>query len=670
MRRDAVVGVASIWLVLMLALAVTGDRFAPYDPNATSLTDRLLPLWTVDASGALHILGTDTLGRDFLSQIIVAARASIGIGLGAAILSTVIGLVVGSIAGYMGGRTDTVISRIVDVQMSFPGLLFALLILVSLGPSVWTIILVLAFVALPIVVRLARSLAISLKQTLFVDAARALGGSSGHILRRHIMPNLVSPVLVLGSVNVATLMLASASLDFLGLGLQPPATSWGRLVATGKESIQVAPRLVVLPGIAIMLTAMAVNIVAMRLREKPAIRASQRLRGARTPSGELDIEPAPGGVGVIEPAADEQLVAMGDSALPMAVRTVEVSSGNRRPTGRPSTATEMQFAAADAPRILKLDNVCVGFEQAVGVLPIAIDVSWSVSPGQTLAIVGESGSGKSVTARAIMGTLEQPGIVTDGRILYRGVDLLGLDARSRRRLNGRDLAMVPQDAISAMNPAMTVGKHLDEVLHHSETPLSKAERAERSLDLLARVGIPDPRRKILQHSFQLSGGMCQRVMIALAIANRPKVLIADEPTTALDASVQAQVLDLLDDLKREYNLAVVLVTHDFGVVAERADRVTVMYAGRVMESGSVEQVVHEPANPYTQALVNAIPDGTGRSLKPIPGTPPRLTSRPPGCAFAPRCGLADAECEEKVPSLVELKPGQLSRCIRSRVSRS
>ena len=290
-----------------------------------------------------------------------------------------------------------------------------------------------------------------------------------------------------------------------------------------------------------------------------------------------------------------------------------------------------------------------------GAVRLVEEVSLEVEAGETLAVVGESGSGKTVTFTSALGLLPKPGRVIAGEALLEGVDLLKLPPEKLRRMRGARIGMVFQDPLTGLNPVFRVGDQIAEVLR-AHLPISRWKARDRAAELLARVQIPDPERRVDDYPHQFSGGMRQRVLIAMAIALGPRVLIADEPTTALDVTVQAQVLDLLGDLQREERMAMVLITHDLGVVARQADRVAVMYAGRVVETGSVEEVFRAPRHPYTISLFRSIPDldaPAGTLLAPIAGAPPDPARRPPGCAFAPRCfAVSDAAgCRGERPLL-------------------
>ncbi|MEW2290046.1 ABC transporter ATP-binding protein [Streptomyces sp. NPDC047841] len=314
--------------------------------------------------------------------------------------------------------------------------------------------------------------------------------------------------------------------------------------------------------------------------------------------------------------------------------------------------------------LLDVRDLHVEFHTRDGVAHAVNGVGYAVDAGQTLAVLGESGSGKSVTAQAVMGILDTPpGRITRGRILFQGRDLLTLKGEERRRIRGTGMAMIFQDALSALNPVMTVGDQLGEmfVVHRGA---SRKDARARAVELMERVRIPAAAQRVRDYPHQFSGGMRQRIMIAMALALEPALIIADEPTTALDVTVQAQVMDLLADLRREYRMGLILITHDLGVVADVADRIAVMYAGRIVESAPVHDLYKAPAHPYTRGLLDSIPrlGHKGRQLYAIKGLPPNLTHIPPGCSFHPRCPLARDVCRTEEPPLYEVSGERGSAC--------
>ena len=303
--------------------------------------------------------------------------------------------------------------------------------------------------------------------------------------------------------------------------------------------------------------------------------------------------------------------------------------------------------------MLRVRDLTVSFRTEQGVVRAVDGVSFDVAEGELLGVVGESGSGKTVSLLAVMGLITDPNATITGSISYRGRELLGLSAKEMRKLRGKEVAMIFQDPMTALTPVYTVGWQIAEQIRAHEK-VSQAAALLRAVDLLAEVNIPNPREAVNRYPHQLSGGMRQRVVIAMALSCNPALLVADEPTTALDVTVQAQILDLVRKLQKNHGSAIVFITHDMGVMAEIADRMMVMYAGRVVERGSKEDLFLSPRHPYTKALLDSIPPLSGekpRRLKAIPGSPPNLVNRPPGCAFAPRCRQRFEKCDAE-PMLI------------------
>ncbi|KIF76534.1 methionine ABC transporter ATP-binding protein [Streptomyces sp. 150FB] len=314
--------------------------------------------------------------------------------------------------------------------------------------------------------------------------------------------------------------------------------------------------------------------------------------------------------------------------------------------------------------LLEVRNLEVEFRTREGVVNAVNGVSYSVDEGETLAVLGESGSGKSVTAQAVMGILDvPPGRITGGEVLFQGQDLLKLKEEERRRIRGRRMAMIFQDALSSLNPVLSVGAQLGEmfIVHQG---LSRKDARTKAVELMDRVRIPAARERVGDYPHQFSGGMRQRIMIAMALALEPSLIIADEPTTALDVTIQAQVMELLAELQRELNMGLILITHDLGVVADVADKIAVMYAGRIVETAPVHDIYKAPAHPYTRGLLDSIPrlDQKGQELYAIKGLPPNLLNIPSGCSFHPRCPLAQDVCTTDEPPLYEVSATRRSAC--------
>ncbi|WKD32782.1 ABC transporter ATP-binding protein [Streptomyces xanthophaeus] len=313
--------------------------------------------------------------------------------------------------------------------------------------------------------------------------------------------------------------------------------------------------------------------------------------------------------------------------------------------------------------LLEVRDLHVEFKTRDGVAKAVNGVNYSVAEGETLAVLGESGSGKSVTAQAVMGILDvPPGRIAGGEILFKGKDLLKMKEEERRKIRGAEMAMIFQDALSSLNPVLSVGAQLAE-MYEVHRGMSRKDAKGKAVELMDRVRIPAARERVGDYPHQFSGGMRQRIMIAMALALEPSLIIADEPTTALDVTVQAQVMDLLAELQRELNMGLILITHDLGVVADVADKIAVMYAGRIVEAAPVHDIYKAPAHPYTRGLLDSIPrlDQKGQELYAIKGLPPNLVAIPPGCAFNPRCPMAQAVCRTDVPPLYRVTESPVER---------
>jgi peptide/nickel transport system permease protein len=556
-------------------------------------------------------LGRDEFGRDVMSRLIWGARTSLGVAFISAAIAGAIGTMLGLVGGWYRGFSEIVTVRAVDVILCFPPILLALLVVTLLGPGAGTLVLVLSVLYLPGFVRVTYGEVLSARNHDYVEAVRALGASGPRILLRTLLPNIAGPVLVQFSLAVAAAVVLESGLSFLGLGVVPPAPSWGLMIRAARTTMEQAPWLLLWPCAALTLTILAMNLLCDALRDM----VDPRTPAARPPLRMIDrVLP-----GLLPPPR------VADAVLDVRALTVEIAT----------------------PR---------------GIIRPVDDVSFSVRPHETMAIVGESGSGKSVTATALMGLLPPAARPVAGAAWLQERDLLKLPETALRRLRGGAMAMVFQDPMSSLNPVHTAGDQLVEAIQ-AHRPMPTANARAEALDLFRRVGIADPERRMSAYAHELSGGMRQRVMIAMALANRPSLLIADEPTTALDVTVQAQILDLLAAMQRDTGTAMIFITHSLGVVAEIATHVTVMYAAQVVEQGTVADVFERPLHPYTRALLVATADGDVPPAA-IPGVVPQPHAFPAGCRFAPRCDFAIAECSSAPVALTEVNTGHTTRCIR------
>jgi len=609
-------GPVGIACALLLALLVVVSLLVPVlpiaDPATTDLASRLQPIFTPG-----HLLGTDELGRDLFSRLLWGTRLSLAVGFGAAALSSVIGSGLGVLSAYIGGRIDNLVMRVLDAIMAFPYLLLALAIAAALGVGLGNAMIAIVVANIPFFARTVRGATLGVVASDYVAAARTLGYSPLRIIVREVLPN-VMPVIIVGTATVAGWMiLETAGLSFLGLGAQPPLADLGGMLGSARNLLQVAPHVAMLPGLVIFVIAVAVNLLGDGIRDLLDPRMAN-LRSAR--------------------------------ALP---------------------ATEVTRSTAPAPvptdATLQVERLSVQFDIRGRSFDAVSEVGFTLQPGETLGIVGESGSGKSVTALSLLRLVASPpGTIRDGIVNYRGTDLLAALPSDLRALRGNRIAYVFQDPLTTLNPTMTIGRQLAEAITVHGTQRSPGQVAARVLELLELVAIPDPAEARQRYPHQLSGGQRQRVSIAMALANDPDIIIADEPTTALDSISQARVLELMAELQRRSGAAMVFISHDLGVVARICDRVAVMYGGRIVEQGSAAELLRRPRHPYTRRLLECAPRvGRGRDLPPaIPGLPPAIDAMPEGCAFAPRCDLATAECTRAIVPDVLVAPGHSSRCLR------
>jgi peptide/nickel transport system permease protein len=452
-----------------------------------------------------------------------------------------------------------------------------------------------------------------------VAAARISGVSEPKIMARHILPAVLRTAIVQASFVAASALHFVVALGYLGLTASPGQPDWGQMVAVAATQITNHPWLLVPPGALIALTVLALILFGNALRD-----ASANVN---------------------------QVAVMAEPALPAA------------PPTPVATVKDVQIPAPDA--LLAVRNLSVVFSNRKGQTRIVDGVSFDVRPGETVGLMGESGAGKSITALAILRLLPGTARLTGGQVFFGGRDLVALNDHEFNRLRGTTLGLVSQEPLSSLDPTFTVGSQLGELVRRHDR-VSGPKLKARCLELLGQVQLPDPARVLKSYPHELSGGMAQRVALAMALAGRPRLLIADEPTTALDVTVQKEILALLRQIQRETGMAILIVTHNFGVVADICDRVFVMYAGQVFEEAGVYELFRRPLNPYSQGLLRANPANAqpGHPLQVIPGRVPSPGNWPPGCRFAPRCPFAQPECAAGFIPLVETGQGRLSRCIR------
>ena len=617
LTRNPTAGLGLALLAVIVVVVAAAPVLPLLPPHVANVAQRLRPPLSPG-----HLLGTDQVGRDILSRLIWGTRLSLAVGVFAAVAAGFVGSVIGLVAAFRGGLVDTLLMRGIDMLMAFPYLLLALAIVAALGPGLVHAMMAITIVNVPFFARGVRGAALPVVRSDFMAAARLSGLSDTRIVVSELLPNVMPGIVIGLSTTIGWMILETAGLSFLGLGAQPPQADLGGMLGEGRNLLQVAPHVATIPGLVILLLAIGINLVGDGLRDvlDPKLKAGGLARtNARTDAASGEDRRR----GLAPPGAAAR--------LPLAIRSLR---------------TEF--------RVGRRVSVAVG------------GVDLHIGPGEAVGIVGESGSGKTVTALSVLGLVASPpGRIVRGEILHHGEDLVDVPLARLQEIRGRRIACVFQDPQSTLNPLIRVGEQVAEsIRHHQGT--GRAEAMRRAMALLEAVRIPDPALKARAYPHELSGGQRQRVSIAMALANDPELIIADEPTTALDVTTQAQVLALLDALRRDRGAALLFISHDFGVVAEVCDRVHVMYGGRVVESGPVAAVLGQPLHPYTQRLLACVPQlgRRDRPPVPIPGLPPPTDALPPGCAFAPRCHRAVARCSAADIGLDLVGPDHHARCIR------
>ncbi|GLZ13461.1 ABC transporter ATP-binding protein [Actinomadura sp. NBRC 104425] len=600
-------------VVVIAAAAVLAPLLTPHSP------------YTQEAVGggpsARHWMGLDSANRDIFTRLLYGARWSLIIGLAATALALAAGSVVGAVAATSRRWVDETAMRTLDVIMAFPGIALAAVLVAVFGGSVPVLVATIAFLNMPSVARVVRANVLAQYGEDYVAAERVIGARAPHILIRHVAVNCAAPILVFCTVMVADAIVFEASLSFIGAGVRPPDPSWGNVIADGRNMVLVGGWWATLfPGLLILVTVLALNVLAEGISDAWAAPAERRDAPAAEP--EADRRPAP----VPDRGEDVPPAGLREAARRLAERARPL------PEGDP---------------VLSVRNLTVSIpgrhDDADDAVNIVDGVSFDVRPGEVLGLVGESGSGKSLTALTVMGLQPRRARVV-GEIVFAGRDLLALPWSARRRLLGHEMAMVYQDALSSLNPAMTVRAQLKQLVRRGgrRTPAQ----------LLELVGL-DPARTLRAYPHELSGGQRQRVLIAMALSRDPKLIIADEPTTALDVTVQAQVIGLLLRLRAELGFALVLVSHDLALVADVTDRVMVMYGGRIVETGATPAVVGAPAHHYARGLLGSVLslEAGEERLAQIPGVVPSPAAFPRGCRFADRCAMATDVCWTDEPVL-------------------
>ncbi|MBZ6083078.1 dipeptide/oligopeptide/nickel ABC transporter permease/ATP-binding protein [Streptomyces olivaceus] len=606
----------------VLLVVVLGAVFAPLltqDPLATGIPAR--------APGADHWFGTDRAGRDVFARVVHGARYSLVIGLGATLAALVLGSALGALAATSRRLADESVMRTLDVVMSFPPIALAAVLVAVFGPSVPVIIFTIAFVYSPSLARVVRANVLEQYGEDYVAAERVVGARRGHIVVRHVAINCAAPVLVFATVMVADSIIFEASLSFIGAGVQDPDPSWGSVLAYGRQILLSGGWWATLfPGLCVLVTVLALNVLSEGMTDAAASPDTSRTGGTDSDAS-----------AATAPAAERADGAVVDAAL------AELASRLR------ATEPAVPPLAADAADLLVVRDLSIRFPDRYGDTRVVDGISFTVREGETLGLVGESGCGKSVTSLAVMGLLARNAEAA-GEIRYRGRDLLKLTPKERRALMGPEIAMVYQDAMSSLNPSVLIGTQLKWLTSRGGT--------RTPAELLELVGL-SPERTLRSYPHELSGGQRQRVLIAMALSRGPRLLIADEPTTALDVTVQAQVVELLVRLRDELGFAMVLVSHDLALVGDLAHRVAVMYAGQVAETGETRALLTDPAHHYSRGLLGSVVslESGAERLHQIRGVVPAPKAFGAGCRFASRCAAATELCATTPPSATDREAG-------------
>jgi peptide/nickel transport system permease protein len=608
------VGVISSILVLALIVVAVAAPFAfSHGANTDDLREALR------GPSAQHLLGTDALGRDLLDRVLVATRLSLIMAALATLIATAGGLLLGALPAVTGRRAGALIGAFINLTFAFPSLLLAMFLAIIFGLGEKGAVLAIGISGVPSIARLAQTLTASVATADYVTAARMLGVRRTRVITRHILPNIAEPLVISVTLSLGSALLSFAALSFIGLGIQPPGYDLGELLNQGLPQISYDPAASLGPAVVVVIAGAAFNLLG-----------------------------------------DAIARALGPAAVPAG-----------RPLRPPAPAAAASPPAA-SDDVLAVDGLTVAFPGTSGPLTPVAGVSFAVAPGEVVGIVGESGSGKSLTALAVSQLVDRPGVVSASALSFAGTDLLTRSDTSVRSLLGTSLSMVFQDPLSALNPAIKIGPQLAEVTHvHQGQP--RRDALTRAVDRLGAVRLPSPARRARQYPHELSGGMRQRAVIAMGLMGAPKVIIADEPTTALDVTIQSQILDLLRTVQAQERAAILLISHDVAVVGQLCERVLVMYAGRIVEDLPAAALAAGAAHPYTRALVATVPDMTtdrDQPLATIAGRPPSPASLPPGCAFSPRCLFATQQCHAQRPALTSFGTRRRVACWHPQITQA
>ena len=626
--------IAVVVLSLMALVAIFAPVVAPYSPDATSLVPAdMVVMQEVEIAGvgktvipdnsvppnSMFWFGTDDGGRDIFSRAVHGTRISLVVGLAATGLALVVAAVLGSIAATSRKWVSEVLMRVLDIIMSFPGIALAAVLVLALSsrlPILPVVIIAIALLYVPQLTRVVRANVLAQFGEDYVAASQVMGARTWWILAKHVARNCIAPILVFATVLVADAIVFEASLSFIGAGITSVNTpTWGNMLSEGKILLLSGHWWTTFfPGLLILITTLSLNVLSEGLTDSLASPKIKKRVNVQADEESMSGAGTAAGIAAAHVAQADTLQQRLGS-----LRAAELARNDR---------LVLSEADAAAAPLLEVRDLSIQFPNAHGEVEIVDHVSFSVRPGETMGLVGESGCGKSITSMAIMGLLPPTAKLT-GEILFNGVDLLELSPKEHNALRGHEIAMIYQDALSSLNPSMLISAQFKQ--------LTSRGGQRTAQELLELVGL-DPDRTLKSYPHELSGGQRQRVLIAMALTRNPKLVIADEPTTALDVTVQKQVVDLLNELRTKLGFAMVFVSHDLALVASVAHRITVMYAGQVVETGPTLELLTDPRHEYTRGLLGAvlsIESGSGR-LHQVPGVVPSPREFVQGDRFAPR----------------------------------
>jgi oligopeptide/dipeptide ABC transporter ATP-binding protein len=652
--------------------AVFAPLLAPYGQAAHDAPQLAPP-------SAAHPFGTTNLRYDVLSRVIYGARLAFEVVIASTAFALAVGVPLGLAAGYTGRALDRILVLVMDALYAFPSLLLAIVVSFALsryvGPGVPAAALSISVIYVPQYFRVVRNHTLAVREEPFVDAARAMGARPRTVVVRYVLANVIQSVPVVFTVNAADAVLTLAGLGFLGYGVPQRTAEWGFDIARAISDVGNGYWWTSLfPGLAILSLVTGLSLLGEGVNDvlNPRLRqAGMRPRGPGVSPAGLSRPVGPGGPAVpavglggpeVSPVGFATVVALSDETPGEPVdgpapEGLELSEAVT-PVAHVDRAPERPAPLSPGPPVLELEGVSVTYRTHRGPVTAVDGVSLAVAAGESVGVVGESGCGKSSLGRAALGVLP-PGAELSGRVIVDGTEL-SADPLRWRKARGDRIALVFQDPATRLDPLQRIDVHFVETIRAHRPGTSPRQARQMARAALAAVGVPPARARQYPHEF--SGGMRQRIMLALAVVLEPRVLVADEPTTSLDVLVEAQVLGILDGLRQRLGLGVVLITHNLGIVAETCDRVAVMYAGKIVESGPVTDVFTHPRHPYTQGLLASVISLDTTTLVSVPGSPPDLADPPPGCRFAPRCPLAMSTCTEVEPVAAAVGPAHSVAC--------